>query len=203
MPATAPTVLARVMDALAENLAAVEVIAGGGVQLFGGDGVPANWDVPDGPLRGSRIYFQGEPVPDGGPFPLIVILFDDEEFEELDQTTKRGMILPYTLLIMFDLNPETEPDAHPTLRDIHTNLIGLVKDHLGLEANRGLPLAGYTNPATGDSTTVVDNTYDGGGAKLEPLDEDAEAKGGSARYSFALNYRLTYRHDPGDSKTPT
>lgn len=203
MPATAPTVLARALDALAENLATVEVVAGGGVQLFGGDGTPANWNVPEGPGRATRIYFDHEPVPDGGPFPLVIIILDDEDFDELNQTSKRGMVLPLSLFVVFDMNPATEPDAHPTLRDIHTNLIAQVKDHLGKDANRGLPLAGYVNPSTGDSTTVVDITYDGGGAKLEALDEDAEGPLGSARYGFTLNYRITYRHDPGDSKTPT
>ena len=66
MPATTPTVLGRLMDALAENLATIQVI-GGGDQLFGGDGTPANWNVPDSPARGSRIYFLGEPAPKGGP----------------------------------------------------------------------------------------------------------------------------------------
>ena len=70
MTATTPTVLARLMDAMAENLATVTVV-GGAAQLFGGDGTPANWDTPEGPTaRPTRLYFQGEPVPAGGPFPL-------------------------------------------------------------------------------------------------------------------------------------
>ncbi len=201
MPATTPTVLARLMAALAENLATIQVI-GGGDQLFGGDGNPANWDVPVGPSRRSRIYFEHEPIPKGGPFPLVIISFDDEDFDELNQTTKRGMVLPVVLAVIFDLNPDTEPDAHPLLRDIHTSLVGVIKDHFGAEANRQLPLAAYTNPSTGDDTTVLDISYDGGGAKLTALDEDAEAPGGSARYGFELNYRIVYRHDIADSTTP-
>ena len=198
MPATTPTVLALVMDAIAENLATILNVAGT-AQVFGGDGTPANWNVPDGPARGSRVYFQGEPAPKGGPFPLCVISFDDEEFGELDQTTKRGMTLPWSLDVYFDLNPATEPDAHPTLRDIHTTLIGLIKDRFGIEANRRLPTA--ANP--GATPGIADNTYDGGGAALTALDPDAESPTGSARYMFTLNYRLIYRPDPGDSKTPS
>lgn len=194
MPATTPTVLAEVMAALAENLATIQVI-GGGAQLFGGDGTPANWDVPEGPTRGTRVYFQGEPVPLGGPFPLALVRFDDEEFDELDQTTRRGMTLPLTIEVAFDLNPLTEPDAHPTLRDVHTNLVRAVKDHLGLEANRRLPTA--ANPVA--TPGIVDITYAGGGAKLTPLDDDAQGDGGPARFAFALDYVLIYRHSPGDS----
>lgn len=195
MPATVPTVLSRVMEAIAENLATVEVIAGGGVQLFGGNGTPADWNVPDGPERQSRVYFGGEPVPLGGPFPLCIIRFEDEEFDDLDQTTRRGMTLGWNLEVVFDINPLTEPDAHPTLRDMHTNLIRQIKDHFGIDANRLLPLAGF-------GSTVVDNRYQGGGARLIPLDEDAEYKAGSARYAFTLRYELIYRHAPGESITP-
>ena len=198
MPATAPTVLALVMDAIAENLATILNVAGT-APLFGGPALPQNWNTPDGPTRTARIFFQGEPAPKGGPFPLCVINFEDEEFGELDQTTKRGMTLPWSLDVYFDLNPTTEPDAHPTLRDMHTTLIGLVKDRLGIEANRRLPTV--ANP--GATPGISDNTYDGGGAALTALDPDAEGSLGSARYMFTLNYRLVYRHDPGDSKTPS
>lgn len=195
MPATTPTVLARVMDAIAENLATVTVV-GGAAQLFGGDGTPANWDTPAGPhQRPTRVYLQGEPIPDGGPFPIAVIRLEDESFDELEQTTKWGHVLPYTIEVIFDLNPTTEPDAHPTLRHIHTNLIRQVKDRFALEAGgRYLPLAGYGN-------TVTDTAYVGGGAQLTPLDVDAEGDAGSARYSFVLQFRAIYRHVPGDSTT--
>lgn len=194
MPATTPTILARVMDAIAENLATVQVI-GGGAQLFGGDGTPANWDTPAGPAaRPTRLYLQGEPLPDGSPFPIGVIRFEDEAFDELEQTTKWGHVLPWTLEVIFDLNPATEPDAHPTLRHIHTNLIRQVKDYLASDAASRLPLAGYGN-------TAVDNRYVGGGAQLTPLDVDAEGPAGSARYSFVLQFRVIYRHVPGDSTT--
>ena len=192
MPATTPTVLARVMDAIAENLATIQVV-GGGAQLFGGSGVPADWNVPDGPGRLSRIYLQGEAVPAGGPFPLCVIRFDDEEFDQ--QTTTRTHFLPWSVDVVFDRNPLTEPDAHPTLHDIHTNLFGLIRDHFGTDANRRLPQAGF-------GSTVVDNSFDGGGAQLIPQDEDAQGDLGPAIFVFSVNYRAHFRTVPGDSTTP-
>lgn len=197
MPATIPTVLANIMDAIAENLATITVIGAGTDQLFGGDGTPANWDVPEGPARATRVYFQGEPIPVGGPFPLVVMRFEDEEFDQLNQTTKLGQIMPWILEVAFDMDPNTEPDAHPTLRDIHTNLIAAIKDHFILEANRRLPTAANPTGTPG----VEDTTYEGGGAELIPLDEDAESPGGSARYAFVLQFSTTYRHVPGDSRT--
>lgn len=188
-----PTVLYRVQDAIGENLAAIAKPDDAATALFGGDiSAPEDWNTPAGPsARPTRIRFRGEPVP-ALDEPLAIVRIRNSRVDDLDQTTKRGHVMPWELDVEFSRDPDQE--GAPDLRDIHTRILAQVKDRFGAEANRGLPLVGY-------GSTVVDNTFRGGGEELTPLDDDAEGDLGSRRFKFTLRYEAIYRHAPGDSRT--
>ena len=189
--------LGRVWEAIAENLAAVDHI--NGTPMFGGNGFPTAWE--SGTPR-ARIYFAGDVVPDGGPeFPIAIIRPRDEDRDE--QTTVRRHFLPWELTVIFRNHADDEPDGYPNRRHQHANLVKQIKDRFDdadhTTSNRQLPLSGFGN-------TAEDTTYEGGGAALTPLDEDAEHTDGppkgSARFAFTMQFETVYRHAPGDSNQP-
>lgn len=168
---TAPTQLAKVIDAIEELVGLVDDIAGG-AKLFG---TPA------------RVSINGEFNP-AGPWPTAIITFDDEEAEDLDRTnTKQGQWLPWVVEVAFSAGSEPDGD---NLSHKHTNLVRLVKDQFGTDANRRLPHTTHGN-------TASETHYTGGGARLTPI--SGSANEAPAAWRFRLFFRTLYRHRIGDS----